>query len=105
MWSDDMIMQRWQNLTQSLVQVQVQRIHTAGLLNQLDRISDVQVFVGGDGYYRIKCSIDGQKQLSERYSDAQRMLVRQGKDIKLVAAEIYEDRLLNERGQARQMKW
>ena len=104
MWSDEMIMQRWQKLAQSLVQVQEQREQRDCLMNQIDRISDVHVFVGGDGYYRIKCCIDGQKQLSERYPDYQRMQVRQGKDIKLVAAEIYEDKLLAARGQLQGLK-
>lgn len=71
---------------------------------QLDRITDIHIFVGGDGYYRIKCSIDGEKQLSERYPDIQRMLVRQGKDIRMVVAEIYEDKLLATREQSQGMK-
>lgn len=85
LWTDDMILQRWQKLAQGLVQAQKQRENMA-------RISDEHIFVGGDGYWRIKCKIDGQNQLSERLPDCKLSQINKGTlDLKRAAAEIYAD--------------
>lgn len=87
LWTDDMILQRWVSLRNGLVQAQKQR-------ENMDRISDVHIFVGGDGYWRIKCRIDGQNQLSERLSDYKLSQINNGTlDMKRAAVEIYEDTL------------
>lgn len=87
LWTDNMILQRWEKLAQGLVQAQKQRENMA-------RISDEHIFVGGDGYWRIKCRIDGQNQLSERLSDYKLSQINKGSlDMKRAAAEIYEDTL------------
>lgn len=85
-WTDDMIKQRWQKLTHSLVQAQRERLG-------LNRISDVRVYLGGDGHRRIKCRIDGQDMLSEHFSDAAMTMLNKGVDIKILAARCYEDQL------------
>ena len=86
LWTDEMILQRWNKLAQGLVNAQKQREH-------MSRISDEHIFVGGDGYWRIKCKIDGQNQLSERLSDYKLSQINEGIiDMKRAAAEIYEDK-------------
>ena len=85
-WTDDMVKQRWQKLTQSLVQAQRERLG-------LDRISDVHIYLGGDGHRRIKCRIDGVDMLSEHFSDAAMTMLNKGADIKILAARCYEDQL------------
>ena len=82
MWSDDMILTRWDRLTRELGQIQTQR-------RQAEHISDVHVFLGGDGAYRIRCSIDGVRQLSERLTQWQLDRLNQGVDKRLVAADVY----------------
>lgn len=85
LWTDNMIHQRWEKLAQGLVQAHKQRENMA-------RISDEHIFVGGDGYWRIKCKIDGQNQLSERLPDYKLSQIDKGTlDLKRAAAEIYED--------------
>lgn len=96
-WTDDMIRQRWQKLTQSLVQAQRERLG-------IDRISDVRIYVGGDGHWRIKCRIDGEDMLSEHFSDAMMMLKNKGVDVKILAARCYENQLQPQREQDKGLK-
>ena len=97
LWSDDMIMARWDRLTRELGQIQTQR-------RQAEHISDVHVFLGGDGAYRIRCSIDGVRQLSERLADWQLKRLNQGTDAKLVAADVYSHVFDTEREQSKGLK-
>jgi len=85
-WTDDMVLARWQSLTRALLVAERQR-------QDMQRISDVRTYLGGDGHWRIKCRIDGVNQLSEHFSDAAMTALNRGEDIKKLAADIYRSAL------------
>lgn len=85
-WTDDMVLARWQSLTRALLVAERQR-------QDMQRISDVRTYLGGDGHWRIKCRIDGVDQLSEHFSDAAMTALNRGEDIKKLAADIYRSAL------------
>lgn len=87
-WTDDMVKAKWNALTQALVVAEKQR-------QDIERISDVRIYMGGDGQHRIKCRIDGEDMLSEHFSDANMALLNKGTDEKLLAYRCYADRFQN----------
>ena len=83
-WTDDMVKKKWNGLTQALTVAEKQR-------QDMERISDVRIYVGGDGYHRIKCRIDGVDMLSERFSDVNIDLLNKGTDEKELAYRCYKE--------------
>lgn len=94
MYTDDMILSRWEKLTAALEQAQRRRLGVDDAQTQavspLKRITGATLFVGGDGYGRIRCCIDGVRQLSERVADHEMMAVSRGLDPRELAARKYE---------------
>ena len=96
-WTDEMVKNQWNALTLALVQAEKQR-------QDLQRISDVRIYVGGDGHWRIKCRIDGEDMLSEHFSDAYMSLLDKGADKTELAAKCYEQQLKNMQKQENGLK-
>ena len=95
MYTDDMILSRWEKLTAALEQAVKLRVAAVDERRPEDpslaRITDVTIFVGGDGYWRIRCRIDGVRQMSERVADQEMKAVNAGADPRVLAAEKYMD--------------
>lgn len=95
MYTDQMILDRWEKLTQALEVTQ--KLHQLvkdenERQEQLfARITDVTIFTGGDGYWRIKCKIDGKSQISERMADHEMKAINKGTPAKVFAVQKYED--------------
>lgn len=87
-WTDMMIVGQWEKLVSSLELACRQRRETENA-EAVGRISDVTVYMGGDGYYRIKCSIDGESRMSERLSDIELAAISKGECPEAVAARVY----------------
>lgn len=95
MYTDQMILDQWEKLTRALeVTQKLRQLVSEEKERQeklLARITDVTIFPGGDGYWRIKCKIDGKSQLSERIADHEMKAIDNGTPAKVFAAQKYED--------------
>ena len=93
-YTDEMILSRWEKLTVALEAVYKHRLTVAQEQERQEqlfaRITDVTVFMGGDGYWRIKCRIDGIPQMSERMADHEMTAISKGTSAKVFAAQKYE---------------
>jgi len=61
-WTDELLSRQWEKLTAALEMHREQRNATERkeqLQKDMARISDIVIYVGGDGYWRMRCKIDG----------------------------------------------
>ena len=100
-WTDELLSRQWEKLTAALEMHREQRKvaeRKEQLQKDMARISDIVIYVGGDGYWRMRCKIDGVQQLSERVSDHQMGLVEKV-GAAAVAADVYSIKLRGTIGQ------
>ena len=95
MYTDEMILSRWGKLTAALEAVYKKRLILTEEKERQERmfarITDVTIFPGGDGYWRIKCKIDGRSRMSERIADHEMKAINNGTPAKVFAAQKYEE--------------
>lgn len=94
-WMDELLFRQWEKLTAALEMNYEQKqmlLREEQVQKDMERISDINIFVGGDGYWRIRCKIDGVQQMSERVSDHQMGLVEKV-GAAAVAADVYSIKL------------
>lgn len=91
-WTDEMIIKKWEELTQGLERMQ--KLREEQKENEgLKHISNVKTYDASNGNLYIRCSINGVSQLSKKLNVEDVNKINRGEDIRKIALNYYKEEL------------